>query len=99
MRLCSRAITSTIRPATPLDEIFEETPARRRLGDLVEALTGLCDVSLDAELDPRRRVALRLVAPSLDVSEDGVVLARVAAEVLLDRGELRGKEPFAREHE
>jgi hypothetical protein len=56
-------------------------------------------VGLETELDPRRCVALWLVAPALNGLEDSVVVGSVLSEVLLDRRELGRKKSFAGEYE
>ena len=49
--------------------------------------------------DPRPGVTLRLVTAALDVSQDVVVVGHVLTEVLLDRGEFRGEQAVAGQHE
>jgi len=78
-------------PAAGFDEPLECGPPRGGGGDLIEALTGLLDVRGDAEADPGGGVAVGLVAAALDLLQDAVVVARVAAQVLLDGAELGRK--------
>lgn len=67
--------------------------------DLLDAATGLSEVSLDAESDPGGRVTCRLVAAPLDVLQDAVVVGGVFAEVFLDGGEFGCEQSFAGEDE
>src|SRR5260370_14336710 len=78
---------------------------------LAETVAGICDpqplppfrrlehVRLDAELDPWRRVAVRIEGQTLNLLQDPVVLARVPPQVWLDPHKLWTKESFLRYHQ
>ena len=96
---CSIAIHEPVGPAPLLREVLQSTPPACCLLDLLEPQAGLGEMGLNAENDPRRRVAVRLVTAPLDFLEYAVVVGRVLAEVLLDRGKLGREQALAGEDE
>jgi hypothetical protein len=68
--------------------LFKARPAARGLRDLLEPPARLGEMRLDAEVNPRRCVAVGLVAAALDLLQDTVVVEGVRTQVFLDRREL-----------
>src|SRR5580704_1222 len=56
-------------------------------------------MSLDAKPHPRCGVTLGLIAATLNILEDRVVVLGIAAEIFLDRDELWCKQPSTGEHQ
>ena len=89
----------TIWPATARNKVLEERPPHTGFLDLPKTLARLNEVSLDAERDPLRRVARRLISATLDSLQDCVVLGGMRSEIFLDRCELWRQQALAGQHQ